>query len=518
MVSILYQSSRVESHTVTVSQCWAIRDHQSSSCMTGQPAPLSSTAGPAEPGQASPSQGATLGPRWRSRVVRVYYAVRIDAYCVVGRRRTNVPPRNCWSDLDGFLDAGHPPSFGSDAVSLVLRGEPIRLTSPVNEGVYADMESVGNLLEYVYQECLKIDPREQPLLLTEPIYNPASTRERATEMLFEDLGIPSLNISVKEVAALVGTGWQDGIVVDAGEAMTSVVPISHGCVVTSGIRKLYLGGADLDVQFAERLARRADHIRLTSTRDRLMLRRWKESVCYCRPGWHDTDDDFDDNGYGAAAEAQPITLPDGTAVDMADDKWKVPESLFHPHLLGIEGSGIGEMVVDSIEDCPIDDKLKLYKKIMLAGGTSQFPGFADRLRSEVEHSVKYSRIATSGRTHNRNPQVHVEKAHRHPEWAAWIGGSAFASLKDSFEDRWLSREDMKSILSTTTGGPPVVVPFILCTRHYPRAWLGPRRLELSSSAAHLPLICHDRYEECGPDAINSKVQISFMPHQQQQQQ
>ncbi|KAF4734497.1 Malic enzyme [Perkinsus olseni] len=442
-------------------------------------------------------------------------AVHIDAYCIL--QRTNVPPRNCWSDLDGFLDAGHPPSFGSDAVSLVLKGEPIRLTYPVNEGVYADMENVGNLLEYVYQECLKvsaatiigmsyggnswtiggcgglniiyicqldsvkrtvpelcafdsnwvwfqIDPRDQPLLLTEPIYNPASTRERATEMLFEDLGIPSLNISVKEVAALVGTGWQDGIVVDAGEAMTSVVPISHGCVVTSGIRKLYLGGADLDVQFAERLARRADHIRLTSTRDRLMLRRWKESVCYCRPGWHDTDDDFDDNGYGAAAEAQPITLPDGTAVDMADDKWKVPESLFHPHLLGIEGSGIGEMVVESIEDCPIDDKLKLYKKIMLAGGTSQFPGFADRLRSEVEHSVKYSRIATSGRTQNRNPQVHVEKAHRHPEWAAWIGGSAFASLKDSFEDRWLSREE---------------------------------------------------YEECGPDAINSKVQISFMPHQQQ---
>ncbi|EEQ99673.1 actin, putative [Perkinsus marinus ATCC 50983] len=291
----------------------------------------------------------------------------VEIPSVVGRRRTNVPPRNCWSQVDGFLDSGHPPSFGSDAVTLVLRGEPVRLTYPVNEGVYSDMESVGSLLEYVYQECLKVDPREHPLLLTEPVYNPASTRERATEMLFEELGIPSLNISVKEVAALPSSGWQDGIVVDAGEAMTSVVPISHGCVVTSGIRKLYLGGADLDVQLAERLARRADHIRLTSTKDRLTLRQLKESMCYCRPGWHDTDDDFDENGYCAGGEDSHITLPDGTTVDMADDKWKVPESLFHPHLLGIEGSGIGDMVVESIEDCPIDDKLKLYKKIMLAG-------------------------------------------------------------------------------------------------------------------------------------------------------
>ncbi|KAF4677702.1 hypothetical protein FOL47_010923 [Perkinsus chesapeaki] len=386
----------------------------------------------------------------------------VEIPSVVGQRRTNAPPRNCWSELDGFIDSTHAPCFGADAVASVLKGEPLRLAYPVNEGVYTDTDAVGSLLEYVYRECLKIDPRDQPLLLTEPVYNPASIREKATEMLFEELGVPSLNISVKEVAALVGTGWQDGIVVDAGEAMTSVVPISHGCVVTSGIRKLYLGGADLDVQFAERLARRAD-LRLTTTRDRLKLRRLKESVCYCRSGWHDTDDDFDENRYEAESESPRITLPDGTAIDMADDKWKVPESLFHPHLLGIEGSGIGEMVVESIEDCPIDDKLKLYKKIILAGGTSQFRGFAERLRSEVEHSVKFSRtVSAAGRSHNRNPQVHVEKAHRHPDWAAWIGGSAFASLKDSFEDRWLSKEE---------------------------------------------------YEECGPDAINSKVQISFMPTQ-----
>jgi hypothetical protein len=48
-------------------------------------------------------------------------------------------------------------------------------------------------------------------------------------------------------------------------------------------------------------------------------------------------------------------------------------------MLGMEVGGINEALYSSIMKCDIDIRKDLYSNIVLSGGTSMFPGIADRI-------------------------------------------------------------------------------------------------------------------------------------------
>ena len=54
------------------------------------------------------------------------------------------------------------------------------------------------------------------VLLTEAPYNPKPNRERMCELMFEAFGVPSMNISIQGVLALMGQGRTTGLVLDSG--------------------------------------------------------------------------------------------------------------------------------------------------------------------------------------------------------------------------------------------------------------------------------------------------------------
>lgn len=68
---------------------------------------------------------------------------------------------------------------------------------------------------------------------------------------------------------------------------------------------------------------------------------------------------------------------------MNNERFSVPEVIFHPSDIGINQMGLSEAVKLSIQQCPEDARSELYKNIVVTGGSALFPGFKERLYKDV---------------------------------------------------------------------------------------------------------------------------------------
>lgn len=116
---------------------------------------------------------------------------------------------------------------------------------------------------------------------------------------------------------------------------------------------------------------------------------------------------------------QRLLMP-GTKLLMARpqvgvERFRAPEILFNPELIGLEYPGVHQIVVDSINRTDMDLRKSLFGSIVLSGGSTLTKGFGDRLLHEVQRiAVKDMRI----------------KIFAPPErkYTTWTGGSILAGL------------------------------------------------------------------------------------------
>ncbi|KAJ3438387.1 actin-7 [Anaeramoeba flamelloides] len=120
-------------------------------------------------------------------------------------------------------------------------------------------------------------------------------------------------------------------------------------------------------------------------------------------------------------------LPDGQVITLGSERFRCPEVLFQPAFIGLEQAGIHETTYNSIMKCDVYIRKDLYLNVVTSGGTSMFPGYADRVQKEIAALA---------------PQTMRVKIVAPPErkYSVWIGGSILASLS-SFQDMWISKEE-----------------------------------------------------------------------------
>lgn len=120
-------------------------------------------------------------------------------------------------------------------------------------------------------------------------------------------------------------------------------------------------------------------------------------------------------------------LPDGSRIEIGPSRFRAPEVLFRPDLIGEEAEGVHECLVYSIQKSDIELRKTLYQNIVLSGGSTLFQGFGDRLLSEVKKlAPKDVKIRISA------PQERL--------YSTWMGGSILASL-DTFRKMWVSKKE-----------------------------------------------------------------------------
>lgn len=290
---------------------------------------------------------------------------------------------------------------------------------PMEHGYVNDWADMEKVWQYVYsKEQLNTFAEEHPVLLTEAPLNPRHNREKAAEIFFDSFNVPALFVSMQAVLSLYATGRTTGVVLDCGDGVTHAVPIYEGFALPHSIMRSDLAGRDV-TRYLRLLLRKEGYIFRTSS-EMEVVRTLKERACYLSTNPVKEESIAD-------ADRAVYALPDGSSIEIGAARFRAPEVLFRPDLIGEECEGLHEVLVFSIQRSDLDLRKTLYHNIVLSGGSTLFKGFGDRLLAEVK------RLAP------RDVKVRMA-APQERLYSTWIGGSILASL-DTFRQMWVSKRE-----------------------------------------------------------------------------
>ena len=128
-----------------------------------------------------------------------------------------------------------------------------------------------------------------------------------------------------------------------------------------------------------------------------------------------------DGGANSSSGGTPTAAAFSSTEDvlvLRNERFSVPELLFHPADIGLQQPGLPDLVAQSVRALPVGLWPALLANIVVVGGCAELPGFVQRLQQEIQ---------------TRMPDDLVVRVMRpaDPMTCTWRGAARFATLPEN---------------------------------------------------------------------------------------
>lgn len=333
---------------------------------------------------------------------------------------------------------------------------------PISSGIVKDWELMEKFWHRSIFDYLRCEPEDHVFILTEPPMNPPENRERIAEIMFETFNVAGLYIGVQAVLALYSSAYIEkinssgsasydlnltGTVLDSGDGVTHIIPISDGYVIGSCIKHIPLAGRDITKFIMQMLRDRGENI---LPEDMLQVsKEIKEKYTYLSSGNLEKEfqkfDTRQENGDPSKKfkKHEFISSTNGQkySIDVGYEQFLGPEMFFHPEFLDSKWRvSIDEAMDNAIQQCPIDTRRRLYENVVLSGGSTLVKDFDKRLERQLQGRVSDRLNRYKAKTNIEPKPIKVNVGYNpYQKYSVWQGGSLIAT-HPKFSKMYHSRE------------------------------------------------------------------------------
>nr|XP_060611489.1 actin-like [Anolis sagrei ordinatus] len=309
----------------------------------------------------------------------------------------SVVGRSCGAEKDFFV--------GMEAQT---KRDILTLEYPVENGYVINWDNMKKIWHHTFYNELQVAPEEHPVLLTERPLNFKQSQEKMTQIMFETFNTPAMYVAIQPVLSLYASSRTTGVFLNIRNNYGEIVPIHEGRILPRSLLRFFMCGQDLTEYLLKLLTERG--YSFTSEARRGIVRDIKKKLCYVAL---DFDQEMATTASSSSLE-KSYEMPDGKVITIRNERFRCPEALFQPFFIEQESCGTHEYLFNTIMKCDIDLRPHLFANTVLAGGSTMFPGFVERMHSEMRALAP------------KNMKINIIDPPKHKN-SVWIGGSCLAS-------------------------------------------------------------------------------------------
>ena len=283
-----------------------------------------------------------------------------------------------------------------------------------------DWQALESFWQFVCFKELELDLPDRSVLTNYYPNTSKFVKERTIQIFFESFNVPFYFAASNALLTLYSSGRVNGLVIDSGDQVTSIMPIYEGCPMPFGQVTMSIGGNDI-----------TSYLAATLNTDTSSARDIKEK--YCRISM-----EYEKELAEQKNESQPekLLLPDNREIDVRDWNIRAAESIFNPEVIDESRPGLTSLVMDSLMKTDHDYRKEFMSNVIISGGNTNFPLLHERLQRELGAVL---------------PSFMKVKCYNLPDKinSVWFGGAIVSSL-GTFQPLLISRSEYDEI------GPSIV--------------------------------------------------------------
>ncbi|KAJ1652168.1 NuA4 histone acetyltransferase subunit [Dispira simplex] len=373
----------------------------------------------------------------------------------------------------------------------------MELKNPLQDGLVNDWDLYEQIWHACFNKQLRVDPRENPLFVTEASWNTPTLREKLIELAFETFEFPAFYVSKDAVLSAFASGRSTAVVLDCGGTTTSAVAVYDGYMLKQGQNYSNVAGDFISEQILYQVQKDSGQplvpryqvaskkpVELGQPADAVLrnrpdthpsyhhrmqlqtLHEYKETVCQVSEFPYQED-------ALAARPQKPFEFPDGFNVQVGIERYRLPEILFQPQ----------EFIADRSQSVRVNGKPwdwsassgnqpqangSIVGNLTTAGPTGATPNplvgvprmiydCVNACDIDVRPHLLNNVVLTGGSTlfpgftdrvnfdlshlaAGQRVRMHAAGNTVERKFSTWLGGSILASL-GTFHQLWISRQD-----------------------------------------------------------------------------